>query len=381
MSDDSIIQVTGRNGLVVSTGATLPSSERGFSDIEIDGERHRMITGVLGGDRTIQVARSTEEDAQVLANLFARIALIAVLGAGAAAALGWYIAQRTTSPLRRLATVANEVAQTRDLTVAADLDDAGRPDEIGSLAMSFRSMLDALESSRSQQQRLIEDAGHELRTPLTSMRANVELLERATELPVEQRTEIVTAIKSELIELSELFGEMIDLATDQATTELDLETVDLGDVAQSVANRWTRRSDRIINVVGSGVLVSADRAMIERAASNLVSNAVKFSPAGSPVDVLVEASGGRASLRVRDTGPGIKPEDRALVFDRFHRADETRSMPGSGLGLSIVSQIVARHGGEVWVDDAPGGGAEVGFRLQELDSLAELDRLPVPPAG
>lgn len=398
--DDAIIQVTLATGRSASSGPTLPTVDvdngRLFSDVEVDGERYRMISE-RRGERLVQVARSVEEDVQVLRTLLRRFVLIAAAAAAAAAAIGWFIATRATSPLRRLASVANDVARTGDLNV--ELSDVRRTDEIGSLADSFVSMLAALEASQSQQRQLIADAGHELRTPLTSMRANVDLLERARSLPEDDRREVVAAIKSELVELTELFNEVVDLATDHGDQEMALAPVDLIGLAGRVAQRWQRRSDRAIDVVNgevssgssgvgtsgtvlSGTTTSAslpgavsgsftvegDEAMLERAVSNLVSNAVKFSPAGTPVQIVVgteTAADGSQSLvmSVRDGGPGIAPEERDRVFDRFHRSDAARALPGSGLGLSIVQQIVERHRGEVFVNDAPGGGAEVGFRL------------------
>ncbi len=223
-------------------------------------------------------------------------------------------------------------------------------------------MLDALEASRVQQHRLIHDAGHEMRTPLTSLRANVAMLERAGDLPAEDREEILGAIRSELIELSDLFDEMIDLATDQRDAEIVLEPVDLAWLVGDVAARWERRSGRSIDIEVSPSVVMGDPTALERAVSNLVSNADKFSPPGAPITI-VSADG---MVSVRDAGPGIPGADRDRVFDRFYRSDLTRSMPGSGLGLSIVAQIVERHGGRVWARDAEGGGADVGFRLQPV---------------
>jgi two-component system sensor histidine kinase MprB len=107
-----------------------------------------------------------------------------------------------------------------------------------------------------------------------------------------------------------------------------------------------------------------DAALLDRAINNLISNADKFSEPGEVVSVV--SRGGMVS--VRDHGPGIASEDRDRVFDRFYRSESTRSMPGSGLGLSIVDQIVSLHGGDVWVGDAEGGGAEVGFRLPIAES-------------
>ena len=378
--DDAVIQVTlgpdsvrsGEIDLPLPAGLSsfdeVPDTRPVIEDIELDGEPYRMVSRTLPNGAVVQVARSTLEIDTVGRELIGRFTLIATFVAIAAAALGWLIASRTTAPLRRLTAVASGVASgapaarggRADLGVADA--DAARDDEIGKLASGFRSMLERLDASREQQHRLIHDAGHELRTPLTSLRMNVEMLERAGDLPIEQRQEILGAIRSELVELGDLFDEMIDLATDQRDADFRPVPVDLDDVVQSVAARWERRSDRPITVDSASSVVTGDSAMLERAVDNLVSNADKFSPAGTPIEIVAR----NGAVGVRDAGPGIPVAERALVFDRFHRSETTRSMPGSGLGLSIVAQIVAVHGGEVFASESPTGGADVGFTLPTL---------------
>lgn len=373
-NDDAIIQVTRGSQAVRSGTVELPIpagvdsfdevSERSLviEDIELDGESYRMASRAFPGGAVIQVARSTSENDAVRAALVGRFALIAGFVALVAAALGWLIASRTTAPLRRLTAVASGVESARlegDAELGVADADAERDDEIGQLAAGFRSMLQRLDASREQQHRLIHDAGHELRTPLTSLRMNVEMLERAGDLPADQRDEVLAAIRSELVELGDLFDEMIDLATDQRDVDFRPVPVDLDQVVRSVAARWERRSDRPITVDSVSSIIQGDPAMLERAVNNLVSNADKFSPAGAPVDIVAR----EGFVSVRDSGPGIAESERSLVFGRFHRSETTQSMPGSGLGLSIVAQIVEVHGGEVWAAESPAGGADVGFRL------------------
>jgi len=370
--DDAIIQVTLERVSVRSGTVELPvpsgidsldevPARTLIEDIDLDGESYRMASRSFNGAAVIQVARSTSEIETVRRALVGRFALIASFVALVAAGSGWLIATRVTAPLRRLTTVASGVAATGD--VNADLgvaeEDAARDDEIGKLASGFRSMLQRLDASRSQQHRLIHDAGHELRTPLTSLRMNVEILERVDDLPADQRDEILGAIRSELVELGDLFDEMIELATDQRDVDFHPVPVDLEDVVRSVAAKWERRGDRPIVVDSTSAVVEGDVAMLERAVDNLVSNADKFSPTGTAVRIVARDG----SVSVRDSGPGIPVADRSLVFERFHRSEATRSMPGSGLGLSIVAQIVEVHGGDVWASESPAGGADVGFRL------------------
>jgi two-component system sensor histidine kinase MprB len=373
---DAIVQTLDRSGdITASTGGTLPVTsgaldiatarpdrsappKEEFESITLDGESYRMITQSVEGGGAVQVARSIEETEQVLSDLVRRFVIITIVVAFLASAVGWWVARRTTKPLRTLGEVAADVADTQDFSTRIDID---RSDEIGQLASSFAKMLAALETSREQQHRLIHDASHELRTPLTSLSANVALLERAGTLPADDRADLIAAVKAELGELNELFDELIELATDRYD-DLGVPTtpVDLDDVVRVTVERWERRIDRPILIDSSSAIVLGDEAMLERALTNLLSNADKFSPMDEPITIV--AHGG--SVCVQDRGPGIALDDRSRVFDRFYRSDETRSMPGSGLGLAIVAQIVERHGGECWVDEVSGGGAEVGIRLQ-----------------
>jgi two-component system sensor histidine kinase MprB len=376
---DAVVQVTDEDGVVLSSSsAELPitdaveqlidqrprldeSAPNRYDDVEIDGTSYRMYTRALPGGGAIQVARSTTENDAVLRVLVSRIGIIGLIAAVLAAFAGWWIARRTTRPLRRLADVAATVADTRDFSVDVPV---GRQDEIGKLARSFREMLTALETSRDQQHRLVLDAGHELRTPLTSLRANVEMLQRIDSRPEatltpEDRRELLQAINAEVGELSNLFTELMELATDSHDADAPMAPVDLADVVSRSVERWQGRVDREISLAAESAMVSGNEAMIERAVTNLLGNADKFSPPGEPIDVVVRAG----FVSVRDRGPGIPVADRARVFDRFYRADATRTMPGSGLGLAIVAQIVERHGGETWVTESEHGGADVGFRL------------------
>ena len=132
--------------------------------------------------------------------------------------------------------------------------------------------------------------------------------------------------------------------------------VDLPELADRVATRARRRSGRDVLVDAEGVVTGRVRGL-ERALTNLVDNAVKFSE--GPVEVVLRPNG----FRVLDRGPGVAPEDTARIFDRFHRATSARSLPGSGLGLAIVHEVATTHGGTVFARPRPGGGAEIGFKL------------------
>lgn len=324
-------------------------------DVHVDGRHLRMITSSHSFG-AVQIARSLDEVDQTLSGLTVVLALVSAGGIGVAAALGLMVARGALGPIERLTQAAEHVADTQQLEARIDVD---RDDEVGRLASSFNAMLAALEESRQQQQRLVHDAGHELRTPLTALRTNIDLLARADDLPADQRKELLDDVRFELHELSNLVSEVVDLATDAATSDELLVTLRLDKLVERVIERARRRTGREFTVELRPWRIEGRRVMLERAVANLLDNAVKWSPPDNDIEVTL--AGGR--LEVRDHGPGVAAEEQPRIFDRFYRTGSARGTPGSGLGLSIVKRVAQEHGGSVFVGDAPGTGAVVGFEL------------------
>jgi two-component system sensor histidine kinase MprB len=266
------------------------------------------------------------------------------------------MARTLTRPLDQLRTAAGRIATSGELSEPIPIT---RNDEVGQLTESFNTMASALLRSRRAQRQLVLDAGHELRTPLTSLRANVELLQRASDLPVDARAEILDDVNFELTELSEMVGELVDLATDADRSDEPFAAVRLDELVSGVVERARRRTGRVIELSATPVVVDGRETQLERAISNLLVNAHKFSPPDEPIEVSVAGP----VVTVRDHGPGVSADERDHIFDRFYRTASGRSAPGSGLGLAIVAQVVGAHGGRVWVDDAPGGGARFHVEL------------------
>ena len=365
---DAIVQTLDRDGNVTaSDGGVLPiaaadeavaggdTTKSVIRGIEIDGESYRMITTPDGDDGAVQVARSTAATTDVLGRLAGRLAVIGLMLGLLAAMLGWLLMRRTTKPLADLTAATERIAATGDLT---PLGRTGY-DEVGRLSTSFDQMLDALRSSREQQQRLVQDAGHELRTPLTSLRANIEFLQRAGDLPADQRKEILAGVQSEIAELGTLVDEVVLLATDDAAAAFPTTELDLADVVTDAIATFCRRTDRRVTASTEPTRLRGNALLLDRAVTNLLGNAHKFSPGDRPIELTLA----NRWVVVRDHGPGIDEADADLIFERFHRADDARSTPGSGLGLAIVRHVAERHGGTVRAGDAPGGGAEVGFSV------------------
>ena len=305
-----------------------------------------------------QAARSLGELDGVLSSLRLRLGVIGAIGVAAAVLAGWLIAGRIVKPIGRLRTTAEDIARTQDLTTSIPTDGTA---EIGSLGRSFTTMVDALATSRREQQRLVTDASHELRTPLTSLRTNAELLARKDELGPGEYDEVVEGVQFEVQELTDLVSELVELAGDASGDRESPQEVALADLATDAVTRARRRSGRTIELSTSGdTTVVARPQLMERAIGNLVDNALKYADTGS---VEVTITGTR--LQVRDHGRGFPADDLPHVFDRFYRSVEARTQSGSGLGLAIVRQAVERHGGHVWAANDPDGGAVVGFDLPE----------------
>ncbi|MFI9550524.1 HAMP domain-containing sensor histidine kinase [Nonomuraea endophytica] len=281
---------------------------------------------------------------------------VTVGGLVLAALLGWFTAHTALRPVSELTTAAHRIADTRDL---AHRMDVSRGDELGSLAESFNTMLDALERSAIAQRRLVTDASHELRTPLTAVRTNVELLLRSEHLSVQDREELSTAAIGGLAELTTLLSDLMELTRD-GEPEILAEEVRLDALVREqvdrVSARWPLMSFET-SLTPTTVRGVSDR--LSRALANILDNAAKYSPHAANVEVCLN----RGVLTVRDHGSGIPPGDLPYVFERFYRAAAARPKPGSGLGLAIVKQIVESHGGTVSAAAAPGEGTIIRLAL------------------
>ncbi len=323
--------------------------------VTVDGMSIRMITQHIDGGGAVQVGRSLDENDDTLGGLRSRAVLTALGLSLSAAAVGWLLVGRAMRPLRALSQSVETISETQDLSVPIP---KGGNDEVGRLAKSFNEMLAALRQSRLQQHQLIQDAAHELRTPLTTIRANIELLSRYPEMDPGEKEAMLTSLRSEVEELSTLFNEVVELATD-VHNDAPLTPVDLNDPAEQAARIFAARSTRSLHTEFNGSSVTGNTELLTRAIGNLLANGEKYSNPGGDLWLVVQGT----RIDVHDEGPGISPSDQARIFDRFYRADQSRAMAGSGLGLAIVNQIVKQHGGDVHVGDSPRGGAVVGFQL------------------
>jgi two-component system sensor histidine kinase MprB len=280
------------------------------------------------------------------------ILIIGGIGIAVAAALAALVATATLRPVQRLTAAAEKVAATGDLSERVEVAGA---DELGRLAARFNLMLVALEDSVGRQRRLVADASHELRTPLTAARTNVDLV-REGKLPDIEVGRALDEASVELNSLTTLVSDLVELARGEER-QLRIEDVHLDDLVASAVERARSRAPQATFVTSlSPSQVRVDPVLVERAISNLLDNAVKYSPTGAPIEVAVRAG----EVVVTDHGPGIAEADLPKIFDRFYRAAAARSKPGAGLGLAIVREAAEAHGGKATAENTPAGAT---FRL------------------
>ena len=358
------------NTLALPVGATtLALAQHGgpavLSDIHVGFSHLREISfsivGSVNGQPpqrfAIQLARPLNGVDGILSNLRLVLAFVVLGGIGLAAALGRLAGRRVLAPLAEVASAAQHIGETDDLSrrirVHAD-------DEVGQLATRFNSMLDRLEASRSEldesvraQRQLVADASHELRTPVTSLRTNIEVLLESPQIGPEDRRRLLADVVEQSEELTALVSDLIELARGDepgfATEDARLDGV----AAESVARARRNAPGIVFEASLTPVSLDGVPARLERAINNLLDNAARHSPPGGLVQITVDAAG----VRVRDHGPGIVPDDLPYVFDRFFRGTNSRGRQGSGLGLAIVRQVTEQHGGTVAVANADDGGA------------------------
>lgn len=434
---NTYVQFVRTNGSVVRLSAssvTLPLTKRDrtalrsptqsfFSNLVLNGVELRVITVSVSGVGILQIARSIQTEEQTLHHLAILLISVSLGGIVLAIGIGWIVARMALGPLRGLTDMARSVAKSRDL---ANRIDVSGNDELGELAVSFNTMLGALEQSVALQRQFIGDVSHELRTPLTSLRTNAEMLfvegisgderagiQRDILLQIEEMTLLVTT----LIELAR--GEERDTGWENA--QLDL----LVDQAVTRTKRHWPSITFSVNTFPCVIHCVPDR--VVRAIGNLLENAAKWSSPGDTVEVSlshidpdvteqaltidtgaevgsqVQRGVGQmvsrtrntifrrrqrranrriqttqskidpnrqdiafVEIKVRDFGPGISDKDLPFIFDRFYRADNARKLPGSGLGLAIVRQVAESHGGRIFVDSGEAGGTLVRLSLPLL---------------
>ncbi|MGH9225174.1 MAG: sensor histidine kinase [Acidimicrobiales bacterium] len=345
--------------------------------------RFRMIVREQGHDLVV-VAMPLKEVEQTLGRLIGIAGLSTLLVLGAVGALARFLVRRGLRPLEDIGRTAGAIA-------AGDLSRRVEPadtrTEVGQLGLALNSMLGQIEAAFSAQQaseqrlrRFVADASHELRTPLTSIRGYAELFRRGAAERPEDLEKAMRRIEQEARRMGVLVDDLLLLARIDQGRPLERAPVDLARVAaDAVDDARAVDPNRPISLdAPPRVIVTGDDLRLRQVVGNLLANARQHTPPGTPVRVRLGFDGKGAVLEVADDGPGLTPDQADHVFERFYRADEsrTRAHGGTGLGLAIVAAIAEAHGGGVSVDTGPGRGAR--FRVEvPLTPVVEAERPPV----
>jgi len=357
--------IFGSKGRLPPINSTDLSVHGSAPNIRTDAKTDSRVVAIAYQDDVLVLAQSWGPTKKQLADLSLVLLLIGGAGVVVAAIAGTTVARTGLRPVQRLTRATERVARTGDLRPIVVEGD----DELARLSHSFNLMLGTVADAQNRQRQLVADAGHELRTPLTSLRTNLELLLAAEKPDTPQlsdvdKGEIHEDLRAQLDELTQLIGDLVELAREDAPPVAH-EHVDMVEVVEQALSRARRRAGDVqFEVDLQPWHLFGEPHTLERAVLNLLDNAVKFSPAGGTVRVdLRPAAHGYAFLQVADAGPGIKDADLPHVFDRFYRSDEARTLPGSGLGLAIVKSAAERHGGAVFAGRSADGGALIAMRL------------------
>ncbi len=377
------IQLMDANGKVIVKSNSLGNQElpvnprlverglSGMTDIETvaagDGVNLRiMASPVFSAEQVflLEVAQSLKPVESTLAQL--RLALaggifLALLFSGVSGAI---LVRRVLAPVERITVTARSINDSSDLDRRVGYTGPG--DEIGQLAETFDHMIDRLAKTFESQKHFVSDASHELRTPLTVMQGNLDLLKR--NMGEDSRRESLRAIEAETGRMTSVVGDLLLLAEVEAEKAPPQDMVPLAEIVRAELRRARQMAGAREVTAGrvEDLAVRGDAHRLTQLLSNLVDNAVRYTPDGGRITVSLFREGNRACLEVSDTGIGIAPEHLPYIFDRFYRVDKARSRAsgGTGLGLAIARGIAEQHGGSVSITSQPGKGSTFTVRLK-----------------
>jgi signal transduction histidine kinase len=307
--------------------------------------------------------------AQLLRGFWWQLLAAAVVAAGIALVTARFLARGMTTPLRDMAAAARRMAHGdyRDRVIANSRD------EVGQLAEAFNRMAGQLEGVEQLRRELVGNVSHELKTPISALQAHLENLLDGVEEP---NPDVLAVMLGQCQRLARLVAQLLDLSRlESGEMPLEIEPVALGELVDDViAEVQVARSDRAVQVhnevPASLCPLRADRERLHQVLFNVLDNAFCFTPRGGTVTIGAQLDRGSCSISVEDTGPGIPEEHLARVFERFYRADSSRSRSdgGTGIGLAIARSVVDAHGGRIWAEQSPGGGAIFRFLMPLWDT-------------
>ena len=365
-SDGTVVQASGnaRSDVPLVSAVALKAARTGALHRTVgvgsDREPYRLLATRIGSSNSYLVVASSLEDVENATRRLLIQLAFAIPAAVALSALGGYLlTRRALGPVDRMTQAAAAIGAD---DVGARLDVPATEDEVGRLGRTLNQMLARLHGAIEQQRRFTADASHELRTPLSIMRSELDVAIRSTQTSEPARGVLERSARDEVERMSHIVEDLMTLARiDEGALPLSRARVDLAALTPDVSGRFNKRATEkgiTATFEGEPVFVPADERLIGQLLSNLVDNAVKYTPEGGSITVSVEKNGRSAGVIVQNSGPPIGEEDRVRLFERFYRVDKARSRStgGAGLGLAISKWIAEAHGGSIAVQSDAASG-------------------------
>jgi len=365
MSGDRIF-IIDENNIIVGDSADEALGAR-LTEKEVKNGTPIKIDEITVG--TVLVKTNPPEQLVKLEQIFSRSVSTAILGGGIVASvlamgLGIWYSRRITSPIIDLTRTTKKISR-RELFHRVEVQGE---DEIAELAKAFNDMVENLEHSETLRKNLVADVAHELRTPLAILRGNFESLQDGALAPT---PEVIVSLHDEVLRMTRLVGDLQELSLAEAgKLPLHLQPVNVGGliekVVEPVRNVAAMKNLALNFAMPVDIpLVNLDQDRISQVLLNILNNALQHTPEGGNINISVEVEGNNILFSIQDSGSGIPPDDLPYIFERFYRADKsrTRSGGGTGLGLAIAKGFVEAHGGRIWAENAPAGGSVFRFGI------------------
>jgi heavy metal sensor kinase len=349
-------------GIGISRMALRHLAEAGpvFETLKLPDRKYgvRVLYGIGGPGVVLQIGQSLEDDEHFFGEVREVFSMIMVVVLGFAALGGWFMGMRSLSGVDKVTQTAMAIA---DGAMERRVPLTGRGDEIDRLSGIFNHMVDRIQSLINQMKEITDNIAHDIRSPITRIRGLAEVT-LTTERSLDEYQSMAVSTIEECDRLLKMINTMLEISeTEAGVTTLDLGQVNISALIAEACDLYhplAEEKDLYIEVnVPPQCRLYGDKGKLQRVVANLLDNAIKYTPPGGKITVSAEQGNREITISIHDTGIGISSEDIPHIFNRFFRADKSRSVPGAGLGLSLVQAVVRRHGGEIKVTSSPGVGS------------------------
>jgi heavy metal sensor kinase len=335
------------------------NNQQFYQTLSLNGRKHnvRLLSISLDNGERIVVVSSLRPEEIILERYRETFGVAFMVMVGCGSIFGFFLARKAMAGVQRVTDTATSIGR-NDLGRRVPLANEG--EEINALARAFNAMLERIEALLSEFRHVTDNVAHELRTPITRIRGMAETTLKGGD-DLHEYKEMAASVIDGCDGLVEMINTMLDIAkTDSGIVELDQTPIDLTELVSEAIDLFSPLAeDKCINIQWNkppiAAMVIGDRRRLQRVISNLLDNAIKYTPIGGVLTSTIDVEGGNVYVSISDTGIGINGNDIPHIFERFYRCDHSRSTPGSGLGLSLAQAVIHAHGGEITVESSTCG--------------------------